>query len=276
MIVHFKDSQLFYETYGEGHPILILHAMGTDHRSMTAWIEPIFHNMKGFQRIYIDIPAHGKSKIGKSLKSTQDFLDMILSFIETELKVHTFSLVGHSYGGYLAQGIFSRKRDSVKSLCLLAPAIHKKERTLPIKVVREVDEDVLKTIDPEVRGAINTLLVYQTKENIESFLRTIQPGRLLADREFLLSNWREEGYYLKNDTFSDMNNLHTPTLFILGKQDSICGYRDYLPFLDMFSNLSFSVLDQAGHLMTIEKRAVVQSLFKDWLLSSKLKKEISE
>lgn len=83
MIVHFKDSQLFYETYGEGHPILILHAMGTDHRSMTAWIEPIFHNMKGFQRIYIDIPAHGKSKIGKSLKSTQDFLDMILSFIET-------------------------------------------------------------------------------------------------------------------------------------------------------------------------------------------------
>ncbi len=52
-----------YEVIGSGFPILILHSMGTDHRSMKSWLEPIFNNLIGFQRIYIDLPSHGRSLI---------------------------------------------------------------------------------------------------------------------------------------------------------------------------------------------------------------------
>jgi hypothetical protein len=31
-----------YEIVGSGFPILMLHSMGTDHRSMKPWAEPIF------------------------------------------------------------------------------------------------------------------------------------------------------------------------------------------------------------------------------------------
>lgn len=43
-----------YEVFGSGFPIIIMHSMGTDHRSMIPWIEPIFESLQGFQRIYID------------------------------------------------------------------------------------------------------------------------------------------------------------------------------------------------------------------------------
>lgn len=52
-------GSIYYEIVGNGFPILIMHSMGTDHKSMKAWIEPIFDEIQGFQRIYIDLPAHG-------------------------------------------------------------------------------------------------------------------------------------------------------------------------------------------------------------------------
>lgn len=268
MIFKKEDNQLFYEKYGEGHPIIILHAMGTDHRSMKSWVEPIFNHINGFKRIYLDIPEHGLSKIGSCIKSTQNFLDLIQSFIESELNQQPFSLVGHSYGGYLAQEIMSENKDLVRGLCLLAPVLHQRDRNLPDKVFREVDNEYLDSLNPDIKSAINTLLVYQKKENIQLFLEEVQPGRLLANRKFLLSDWRKEGYLIKNDPLNHTDLLDYPTLLLLGKQDSICGYIDYTPFLEKFSNLTFTILDQAGHLMQIEKREVVQSLFKDWVVSS--------
>jgi pimeloyl-ACP methyl ester carboxylesterase len=259
------DERLFYRVEGEGHPLIILHAMGTDHRSMSAWIEPVFDHIDGVQRIYIDIPAHGKSNIVNRLKSTQDMLDLILAFIDSKLSSRTFSLLGHSFGGYLAQGIMSQKLGSIKGICLLAPALHLKERILPQKVVRDRDIQQIDALDPDIKQAIETLMVYQNKENIESFLKEIQPGRLLANREFLQSNWREKGYFLKNKPFSDTTHILQPSLIILGKQDAICGYEDHIPFINMFTNLTFSILNNAGHLIPIEKRESVQVLVRDWI-----------
>ena len=95
-----KMGSIFYEVIGEGVPILILHSMGTDHRSMKAWIEPIFKKINGYQRVYIDLPAHGNSIIDENLKSTDDMLTNILDFIDMAFLNMIFSLIGFSFGGY--------------------------------------------------------------------------------------------------------------------------------------------------------------------------------
>ena len=100
-----------YEIYGSGFPILILHSMGTDHRSMLCWIEPIFEKIQGFQRIYIDLPAHGDSTIEEGFGSSNDMLTSILDFVDKILPNEMFSLIGFSYGGYLAQGILHHREN---------------------------------------------------------------------------------------------------------------------------------------------------------------------
>jgi pimeloyl-ACP methyl ester carboxylesterase len=262
----FEEEVLFYDIAGSGHPLIILHAMGTDHRSMKAWLEPIFQDLHGFQRIYIDIPAHGQSTCN-SVQSTEDMRRIILAFIDEVLVEKSFSLVGHSFGGYIAQGILTARCNQVAGICLLAPAVHMKERTLPEKVVRAKDEASLASVKRDVCAAFETLMVYQTHENLCLFLEEVQPGRLLANRDFLQSNWRERGYFFKETPFENLANLEQPALVICGKQDSICGYKDHVFLLDNFSNMSFVVLDQAGHLMAIEKREMVQSLVSDWLIN---------
>ncbi|MFD3447418.1 alpha/beta fold hydrolase [Microbacteriaceae bacterium 4G12] len=259
-------GDIYYEVYGEGFPILILHSLGTDHRSMKAWVEPIFENIRGFQRIYIDVPAHGRSTIDENVKSTDDILANILDFIDKVLPHKAFSLIGASFGGYLAQGILHFKREQVKSICLLAPALHLKERNLPEKIVFHKDEALLHTLDSDIRAAFETLITYQTKENLEHFLNEIQPGRYLANRDFLASNWREQGYFLSEEPFYGFKTLQQPALIILGKQDAICGYKDHQFLLDIFPNSTYAVLDKAGHVLYIEKRVLVQELVKDWLL----------
>lgn len=256
-----------YETYGDGFSLLILHSMGTDHRSMKAWMEPIFNDLHGFQRIYIDLPAHGHSLIDETVQSSDDMLLNLLDFIEKTIPNQIFSLIGFSFGGYLAQGILHQKRKYVKSICLLATALHRKERNLPKKVVVNKDEEELCRLDPELRVAFETLFTYQSKENLHYFLEEIQPGRLLVNKPFLTSNWREKGYFFSTKPFDDVTSMTQNALFVLGKQDSICGYKDHYALLDKFPNATFAVLDQAGHMLQIEKRELVQSLLLDWLVT---------
>ncbi len=78
-----------------------------------------------------------------------------------------------------------------------------------------------------------------------------------------MSNWREKGYFLSEEPLNDVGTLTQPVLIILGKQDSICGYKDHLFLLEKFPNATFSILDSAGHMLQIEKRKIVQELIKD-------------
>jgi pimeloyl-ACP methyl ester carboxylesterase len=262
------NGNIYYEIVGSGFPILIMHSMGTDHRSMKTWIEPIFKNIQGYQRIYIDLPAHGLSFIDENLKSSDDILLNILDFIDKTIPNQAFSLIGFSFGGYLAQGVLHQKHKKVKSICLLATALHLKERSLPKKIVFTKDEALLNGLDSDIRKAFETLIIYQNKENLSYFLNEIQPGRLLANKSFLMSNWRETGYFLSEEPFNDVSKLPQPALIILGKQDSICGYKDHFYLLEKFPNATFAILDQAGHMIQIEKRKIVQGLIKDWLIRS--------
>lgn len=264
-----SKGTIHYQTVGEGFPLLILHAMGTDHRSMMGWFEPVFDKAEGFQRVYIDLPAHGRSDIDEIVNSTDDMLDILLDFIDEIFSEREFSLIGSSFGGYLAQGILHKKREQVKGVCLLAPALHFKERTVPERVVLEKDEELLGTLEPDIRTAFETLFVYQNEANLAAFLKEIQPGRLLANREFLASDWKAKRYYLAEEPFHDVETLPQSALFILGKQDYICGYKDHLFLMDKFPDSTFVVLDEAGHMLQIEKRDVVQTLVIDWLMRSR-------
>ncbi|WP_336769887.1 alpha/beta hydrolase [Bacillus bombysepticus] len=264
-----SKGSIYYETVGAGFPVLIMHSMGTDHKSMKAWIEPIFNGIQGFQRIYIDLPAHGLSLINDNFTSSDDMLTNILDFIDKIIPNQAFSLMGFSYGGYLAQGILHHRHKSVKSVCLLAPSLHLKKRELPVKTVVIKNDEIIKELDSDIRTAFETLMNYQNEDNLSHFLNEIQPGRILADKKFLMSNWRERGYFLSEDPLTGLGTLTQPALIILGKQDSICGYKDHLFLLEKFPKATFSVLDGAGHMLQIEKRKIVQELVKDWLIRTK-------
>ncbi|WP_339148876.1 MULTISPECIES: alpha/beta hydrolase [unclassified Sutcliffiella] len=260
MFFQSNNDKLFYHIEGDGYPVLILHAMGTDHHAMKKWIEPIFAAKEGFQRIYVDLPWHGQS-VCKGIKSSEEVRELLFTFIMKVVGTKQFSCIGHSFGGYIAQGLVCPQ---LSGLCLLAPAVHKKNRNVPEKAVYGREDISLAKVEPEVRTAFETLMVYQSSGNLQTFLEEVQPGRLLADIEFLTSSWRDSGYFFNKSPLAEQ---YTGTsLIIAGKLDSICGYKDYYELIECMPNSTF-VLLQAGHLLHIEKRNSVQFLIREWVNS---------
>ncbi|WP_123040979.1 alpha/beta fold hydrolase [Cohnella candidum] len=262
-----SQGSIHYETFGEGKPILVLHAMGTDHRAMSAWMEPIFDGTADWKRIYCDLPAHGKSRIDPSVRGTEDFLAMLLEFVDRVLPDERFAIAGMSYGGLLAQGIIHHRPERIDGICLIAPNVQlaEGERDLPAKRVLEKDDTLLATLEPDIRTAFETLFILQNERSFRAFLEQIQPGRELADRNFLGSDWRKHHYF-----FREAPTIHTevskqPALIVLGKHDSIAGYGDQLRLAERFLHATTAVLDQTGHMIPIECTALLKSLTIDWL-----------
>jgi pimeloyl-ACP methyl ester carboxylesterase len=58
-----KDITIFYEVYGKGRPVILLHGWSGNHRHIMSDLEPIFQQRTGWQRIYLDLPGHGRTPL---------------------------------------------------------------------------------------------------------------------------------------------------------------------------------------------------------------------
>ncbi len=78
-----KNLTMYYEEYGEGTPILMLHGYYPDHRLMTGCMEPVFKKHPGYRRIYVDLPGMGRTEASKSVYNSDTMLDTVLELLNT-------------------------------------------------------------------------------------------------------------------------------------------------------------------------------------------------
>jgi pimeloyl-ACP methyl ester carboxylesterase len=58
------DVALYYATYGAGRPIVLLPGRPSDHWVMARFMEPLCAQRNGWQRLYPDLPAAGRTAHG--------------------------------------------------------------------------------------------------------------------------------------------------------------------------------------------------------------------
>ena len=82
----------YYEEYGEGKPILIIHGLTCSMELMKGCIEPIFKEVNGYKRIYIDLLGMGKSNkcsleyasSDKILETKNEAYDFYADYVDRE------------------------------------------------------------------------------------------------------------------------------------------------------------------------------------------------
>jgi pimeloyl-ACP methyl ester carboxylesterase len=243
---------------GEGIPIIMLHGYACDMRIMKGAYEPIFEDIKGFKRIYFDLPGMGGTKGTEGINCADDMLDLTLKVMD-ELNVKKFIVTGLSYGGYLARGLMKARPDDVLGGSLIVPVIKplRKDRKLPESEIFEVDEAFLKTLDDkEFSGVILNEYVYNRVEN------EIMVAVRNANEEFV-QHFQETGYaftYDVDDTFYDL-----PFIMFLGKQDDVVGYEDAFSIVENYNQCGLYLLNKAGHSLQIEQVNLFNELTKKWL-----------
>ncbi|MGD9147108.1 MAG: alpha/beta hydrolase [Anaerolineae bacterium] len=260
-----ENITVHYETFGQGRPIIMLHGWPIDHRHILSFLEPLFERREGWKRIYPDLPGMGNTP-GKDWLTHQDqMLDITLEFIDQVAPGQRFVLAGTSYGGYLARGLVHRRAEMIDGLLLTVPLIRapENERTLPPHVTLVEDPVLLASLEPDEREVLLEMAVVQSRELLESIRADIFPAFETADHEFL-SRLREN-YAFSFDVDALTEPFPGPALFLMGRQDATCGYRDAWEILENYPRGTFVVLDRAGHLLEAEQRDLTHVLVTEWL-----------
>jgi pimeloyl-ACP methyl ester carboxylesterase len=260
-----ENITVYYETFGEGRPIIMLHGWPIDHRHMVSYMEPLFKSREGWKRIYPDLPGMGKTPGMDWITHQDQMLDITIELIDKVAPGQRFVVAGTSYGGYLARGVVHRRADMMDGLLLTVPVIRARnnERTLPPHVTLVEDPACTSELEPDKKEAFLKMAVVQSQELLEVMRADIFPAFEVADHEFL-SKLRE------NSAFSfDVDALAEPfagpTLFLMGRQDAVCGYRDAWEILENYPKGTFVVLDRAGHALGTEQRDLSHALVSEWL-----------
>ncbi len=261
-----KDLTIYYEIHGSGKPIIMIHGFMPDHRLMKGCMEPVFNNRKKWKRIYFDLPGMGKTKGESWIQSSDQMLEIILEFIDTVIPNQTFLLAGESYGGYLARGVIHKKIELIDGLLLICPLIipQANNRVLPENVTLVRDDNLISRLSEGDRREFESISVVQSQRIWERFRDEILPALEIADEPFL-SKLQKRGYSFSFNLDSLTVTFKKPTLFVMGRQDSIVGYRDAWNIIENYPRSSFAVLDKAGHNLQIEQEGLFSELVSEWL-----------
>jgi pimeloyl-ACP methyl ester carboxylesterase len=266
MFCKVDDVNIYYETIGEGYPVLMLHGYGIDHHVMVGCMEPVFEKRPGYRRVYMDLPGMGRSKAPDWLESTDQVLDIVIRFSENVVPEGDFLVAGESYGGYLARGMVYKMSERLGGALLICPVMvgERSRRHLPPRTVFVRDEKLLAGISPEDRKFFERMLLLQDERRWERFKQDILPGRRMMDAAFL-DRLKKHGYECSFDVDALPQPFDKPSLVLAGRQDASVGYRDALRLIDNYSRGTFAILDRAGHGLEVEQECLFNCLAGEWL-----------
>jgi pimeloyl-ACP methyl ester carboxylesterase len=255
---------VYTEVIGEGYPLLCLHGMGHDHRSMKGWLEPVFQQRKGWKRIYLDLPGMGRTKATDALRSSDDMLAVLLAFIDKMIPGERFAIAAYSYGAYLSRGIVHKRHEAINGVAYICPPIQAYQRTLPERKVLLSDPALLSRLPAEEAVIFANQAVIQTEHVWQRFKEDLLPARDLCDPVFL-PKLRREHYAFSFPQDELPRPFERPALLLVGRQDHIAGYRDMWDIMENYPRATFAVLDRAGHLLPLEQEKLFHRLVDEWL-----------
>jgi pimeloyl-ACP methyl ester carboxylesterase len=260
-----REVPVYYESYGSGLPIILIHGYTPDHRLTKGCMEPLFAPRSGWQRIYFDLPGMGQTPGKEHIKSTDDMLDVVVDFIDAIIPGQPFLLAGVSYGGYLSRGVLQRKFDQVAGMALISPVIFgdRSQRDLPPRTIIVENAHLLASLAPADAEAYSAVAVVQEEQHWKRFRDELLSGIRTADEAFLQRMSQRYSYSFEVDVLPQP--FSKPVVILVGRQDHVTGYRDAWRILENYPRGTFAVLDQAGHHAHIEQSHLFQALIGEWL-----------
>ena len=171
---------IYYTSFGQGAPLVIVHGgPGASHDYFLPYLTPLArHN----RLIFIDERGSGKSqKLDDPAGYTVENMVEDLEAVRRELNLGKIALLGHSYGGVLAQAYALKYQQNLSKLILCSTFYSTSK-------MNEVFQKQLAAMTPELRGRIQSL----EKAGLFGHGKDYEKGRY--PEEYMKAAWGE-GYH---------------------------------------------------------------------------------
>lgn len=251
---------LAWESRGEGRPLVCLPWFGHDRTVMAAAMEPAWRDRTGWRRIYVDLPGCGGSPAGP--ETSDGVVTEVADFLDRVAGPEPVAVAGCSYGGYLAAALARRRPERIAGLLLICAGvkINRDERDVP----PPTDPDPvgwLDDVDPEQRDHLSTTLGLRTRA-VASRVWALLAGAPPGDDDYL-HRLRANGYRLSDEDSSVL--FSGPVSVLVGRRDQVTGYADQFRALAGYPHADYTMLDNAGHYLPLERPSQFRSAALGWL-----------
>ncbi|TPE43100.1 alpha/beta fold hydrolase [Pontibacter mangrovi] len=186
--VQVNGARLYYETYGQGEPLLLLHGNG---QSISAFSRQIEALSKKFSVIAIDTRAHGKSRDDVTQELTYDLFALDMKQLLDSLHLKEVNILGWSDGGNTALIMALHYPAYVKRIAVMGANLFPDETA--------VESGLLALFNRQLEAL-------EGKEDEQS-LNQARRLRLLLHEP--------------NMTFAELRALKVPALVMAGEQDVV-------------------------------------------------------
>ncbi|MGB0388397.1 MAG: alpha/beta fold hydrolase [Ardenticatenaceae bacterium] len=235
-------SKLYYETFGSGPPLVLVHGLGGSGQWWLHNIEPLSWH---FTLYVVDLPGFGRSAPTCSLVQLVSYLPAWLD----EVGLERVQIVGHSMGGYLVQHLAATQPERVERLVLMG--------TLGVPLYAKTHDMVLRFLSE--------------LENIPlPFWPTMISDGLHAGIPAL---WRLTDEICKLDARPLMAQIQVPTLILWGEHDWLLPVEMGIKMAHLIPKASFYVIENAGHNVMIDQPEAVNQHLLDFLSKERRLKE---
>ena len=243
-----ESTSIDYDVHGEGPPLLLIGGLGF---GRWAWFRQVPAFSRHFQTITFDVRGERDLKGGVS-----DLVADVVALLE-HLRVKKAHVLGTSLGGFVAQELALERPDLVDRLVLVCTSYGRggPESMSPWALSDMIG---LPSLNPEraVRKGLEaaTADTYRA-ESPEEFEQIVRWR--LADSPSLSAYYEQMRAGARFDISRDVGHITSPTLVIHGSEDRYVPAANAEALAEAIPDARLRVLDDAGHLVFIERYADV-------------------
>ncbi|HEY4786986.1 MAG TPA: alpha/beta fold hydrolase [Bacteroidales bacterium] len=266
--IKLEDGRLYYEELGKGEPVIFIHGHSLDH---TMWDEQFREFAKFYRVIRYDCRGYGLStmpKEGMEFLHADDLKELM-----KQLNISKTHLVGLSMGGFIALDFLALYPEKVLSATLASGNIcnangpdkpwTEEERQ---KRRAEIFELETKGIDAFKREWFNLLMKSggSQQEKIRYPL-----WKMVYEWEAWQPLHYEPRLLLGASIISKLKQMtiSVPVLVLEGRSLGN-HFPEHSPILDLIPTAKFMVIDDAGHMMNMERPIEFNKTVEDFIKSS--------
>jgi len=174
-----------------------------------------------------------------------------------------FSLAGLSMGGYVCMEIMAQAPERVERLALFDTSARadSPDQTRRRKALIELASiGKFKGVTPRLLP----LLIHSNRRSDETLTQSIidMAGRIGQDG-FLR---QQTAIMNRPDRRGEMTSYEIPTMIVCGRQDALTPVHLHEEMADLIPEARLCIIEECGHLPTLERPYAATALMRDWLL----------
>ncbi len=241
--------QLHVTEEGAGPPLLLLHGLSANAKMMEPEIVGLAHS---FRVIAPDLRGHGRSD-RPAAYTLHDHVQDLLGLLDA-IELERAAVLGVSMGSYVAQALTIAAPERVSALVLVVTKAGGTTSSTARYLAEHAAE--LQEMTPEqIRLWLGSrMFAPQTpaavKQGFAAFMAEQErTGMTLNPQQLEAANRAMEGF----DFRPDLPQLNVPTLVISGRHDILNPPEAGEEVARLIPNARFEVMEDAGHLATLEQ-----------------------